>query len=224
MTNLDDVLNLTEAMAVGLGHLEVRLIDLGVHSRFVKHLDCLGPKDGVCRCCEGWCIPPMYFWPVQATQVATAVRKVWPDMVTHIKDVSLDIDFVADLNARIRRAAGLPDAIQFVDQGDAYPWPGVPGRSDWTGLIENMNEICDEEQCFDEWGVYIMSQLTWGQHVPVLGLTTGWLLASALRLARGRDVEAPNLTEADDFMEALDGGRPGLWDCESMRGKWPYTY
>jgi len=214
--------SLTEALAIGLGVLEPRLADLGLCSKSVKNRDCPGPLAGVCRCGLDWCVPPLAIAVVPAERVATAVRSVWPAIEDAPTQLSLAPESVADLNARLRGAAGLPADVSFADRG--FEWNG-PGFTDadlrWSGYVESDEEFSGEEGWAEQRGTYIVCQLAWGGHVPALGLTTGWLLASGLRLADGLEAFAPDPARADEFLEALDDARPGIWDAETVRGMWP---
>jgi len=221
-TPSDNSSDLTESLARGLGALEPRLADLGLYSKSVKNRDCPGPLAGVCRCGEALCIPAVVVTPVPAERVATAVRAVWPDIEDDPTWLSLAPESVTNLNARLRGAAGLPADATFIDKSFCGRWPGA-GDVDvsWSTLVSELSDGGDDEAWAEELGTYIVCQLAWGGHVPALGLTTGWLLASGLRLASGLDVFAPDPTRADQFLAALDGARPGVWDTESVRGMWP---
>lgn len=217
-----------EALAVGLGRLEEGLVEVAARS---KYPDCPGPVGPVCRCPEAryyYCLAPIVFPQVEAAAVAEAVRTVWPSLVARAVELDLRAQTVGDLNLELRLAAGLPGGWEFVDQGFPDSWPGLDDSdASWSGVLdyfrltdeEWQDDPADAAQWFDEKGCYVVSVLTWGQHLPALGLTTGWLLASAMRLAKGLDACAP--TKIDRVLDALDAVRPGIWDGEDMRGLWP---
>jgi len=220
-----------DALAVGLGQLEERFADRAAASKLVTRPDCRGPRDGNCGCAEAWCVPPISVAKVDTVRVVQAVRTVWPEVVTDVARLDVSVSSVAGLNARLRGAAGLPDKEQFFDQGmltmnigskriALSPWPGCSNAdTTWSTFAELWWEQCQEFGFGED--SWVVSQLAWGGHVPALGLSTGWILASSLRLRHGIDAYAPDPVNAERFLDALDGARPGIWDAEQLRSLWP---
>ena len=217
----------TDRLARSLGLLEKGLAHLGLYSQSISNPYCPGPVDGECvsPCWGGWCIPPIRMPQIDADRVADAVRVVWPEIVQEADKLDISASTVADLNARIRRAAGLPDDWQFLDRPPPLS-TDRDGDDSWQSFVSVMHESAAEypEQAVDEVGCYLIACLAWNTHVPALGLTTGWLLACALRIAQGVDVYAPDPAHLDTLLDALDGTRPGLTDAETLRAIWPHRF
>jgi hypothetical protein len=157
---------------------------------------------------------------VRGTAIApdTAQRAIVQAWLTVIDDVehgraNLSSAYLADVHARLTRAAGLDDSGGFAEHG----LPILPdgSRESWSRFVQECRY--DDEDGLEE--EYALAQLRWGEHIRVFAITLGWFAMNIVRMRRGEPAVYPPSTDHERLLRFLMYAGPDTYDAEGgLRG------
>ena len=141
----------------------------------------------------------------EAGRIEGALVSAWHRVIDDAKQsaVTLEPAYLCSLHSDLDPAyRGRPDVFR----------EGKPPM-DWRTFLDAM-VICDSIQGAEAW---VVAQLCWGEHLPSMSFSTGWLCFNGLRLQEGVCPLSLPVDQWDLIASDLRDGGPPVWDAENLR-------
>jgi len=140
--------------------------------------------------------------------VEGAILTTWCLLIADAKDrkVSLSSIYLSTLHSSLEGS----DSI-------AFPAEFREGNSpeDWSTFLSGIHDANGESICGAE--AWVLAQLSWGNHVPSMSFSLGWLAFNGLRLQEGLYPVCPPRQDSSRLAAALAAAGPPCWDSETLR-------
>lgn len=142
-----------------------------------------------------------------------AVASAWNIVERRVVEQSsvLDGDFIATLHRTLASGVGASHPGNFVNEGQP---------TTWSIFVEEFDEY-DENNILCGGDCWVLSHMYWGNHVPNLQFTVGWLCMNGVRIKHGYKPVFPPTEIHTQLRECLASAGPDCWDAESLRALTP---